>query len=68
MPWCTEVYTPDGEDLISELGEWETATAGRAACFNYANTTLNWQQLEDGEWWAKGPEWWFRVYAGEDVG
>lgn len=27
--------------------------------FNSANPTLNWQQLEDGKCWAKGPESWY---------
>ncbi|MFC4453647.1 hypothetical protein [Deinococcus sonorensis] len=60
--WSAEVYSPDSQDLLHDLGRWESAAAARAACFQYAGEALQWTQMEDGELWARGPQWWFRVF------
>ena len=66
MRFRAEAYQIDTEDLIADLGHWESLRDAKAACMAHALEPLTWEQLFAGYWKASADLHWYKVIATRD--
>ncbi|MGY2892729.1 hypothetical protein [Deinococcus sp. UYEF24] len=63
MRYRAEACFIDTEDVVADLGHFETATEARSACASYEGAVLWWEQPWAGIWQAQGKRYWYRVVS-----
>ena len=65
MRYRAEVYQWNTEELVAELGYWESRQAAQMICvaFQRAPLPLFWEQPWEGIWQAEADAYWYKVVA-----
>ena len=63
MRFRAEAYQIDTDDLVTDLGHWESKRDAQAACIVHALGLLTWEQPWSGIWEASTNAYWYKVVA-----
>ena len=66
MRYQAKAFLRDTDDLVADLGHWETKRDAQAACMAHALELLTWEQPWAGIWQASTNVYWYKVIASLD--
>jgi len=61
MTYRAEVLLLKFDELVTMVGNFETATRARATCAQFESYPLSWSQLSTELWEAQGKKHWHRI-------
>ena len=63
MHYKAEVYQLETEELVADLGYWESEQTAQTVCTAFQRMPLFWEHPWDGMWQARSNVYWYRVIA-----
>ena len=66
MRFRAETYQIETDELVADLGHWESRRNAQAACMVHALELLTWEQPWAGIWQASTNVYWYKVAASLD--
>ncbi|MGY2895837.1 hypothetical protein ACVWZX_003878 [Deinococcus sp. UYEF24] len=63
MRYRTEVYQQGTDELVADLGSWESKQTAQMVCVAFQRAPLFWEQPLVGIWQAESTPYWYKIVA-----